>query len=131
MAILVVWDDDQQVTVQSVTELEALLDRLPCEVQSTLPFTVECQVDDQTCLMLTLGSGESHVEFYAADHRPPIVVGRGPWHDDTFVPFYHRWRYAEVERFFFVPMTDARQALREYVQTGQRPRSIGWNDDKS
>ena len=123
------WDDDDHASVKSVEELDELLDHLPFTVRADLPFTVECQVNDETCLMITLGGNESHVEFYSMTERPPIAVCLGPWNDGTFVPFYRRWRYSEVERQFFVPLADAREALRRYVRTGERPDNIAWNDE--
>lgn len=126
MVPYLMWDEDKRVEVTSLDELDQSLDRLMALGVQSDPFSVEFQVNDSTCIVLTVGRPESHLEFYDAQARPPAVGCSGPWEDDDLIVFFHHGHYSELPRRFFVPVEDARAAVRSYFTIGNRPATIRW-----
>ena len=130
MAGYLMWEHDQQVEVNSVEELDLLLDLLDqraLEVRGGISFGVQLEVNDETTMLIVLGGKVSHAEFYS-DHGRPLAVGsRGPWDDDELIAFNVWGQRSEMPKRFCVPIEDAREALRQYFRTGRRPDNIAWN----
>jgi hypothetical protein len=125
------WDVDNHVNILTKQDLDKTVDQLMEEANGSLPFSVEVSVNELTSLVITLGSEYSHVEFYSANSGPLVVGCRGPWDEDALIAFTHRGEYSEMELRYFVPMQAAREALRRYFESGERPDNIQWNDDIS
>jgi len=122
------WDVNSRVVIRSLAELNRILDQISSEAAVDMPVTVELFVNSETGLSATFGREESHVEFYSATNKPPVVGCSGPWSDDVLISFLHQGEYTEIERRYCVPAADARKALEQYFQTGDRPTNIRWND---
>jgi hypothetical protein len=120
------WDENQQADVHSLDELERLIDELSLQAQGELPFSVELYGNVDTCLSILVGGEVSHLEFFSAKSRPPVVVSSGPWSDDEFVVCTHRGHYSEMPKKYCIPVADAREALRRYFLTGERPDNVAW-----
>ena len=123
------WEEANRTEVRSVEELDRLVDQLTVEARADMPLTVELHVGDETAMSIVVGREESHVEFHSAATHPPIVACHGPWNDDELIEFSHRGQYSELPRRYFVPIADAREALRRYFRTGTRPDNIAWSYD--
>lgn len=122
------WNGINHVTVHSVHDLDHFLDRLTIDAQDELPFTVELQMSPDTGLSIVVGGEASHMEWFAETSRPPAVGCSGPWDSDDLIVFLHQGEYSELPKRFFIPHDQARDAMREYFQTGSRPRNVVWND---
>jgi hypothetical protein len=124
------WGPGESTEVASVEELDRLLDDLSAKARSQGPFTVEISVNDRTAISAVLGRDDSHLEFYSPDQGALVIGCRGPWDDDTLIPFTYMGSYSELPRRYFVPVKQAREALRRYFLTGVRPENIAWNLDQ-
>lgn len=131
MAGTLVWgENDQEKTIVSdEDELDRILDELTrVAIDDDMPMSVELSVSDNTTLMIVLGLEVSQVTFYSfssSDGRE-YFVSLGPADDDEWVVFYYRGHYSEVPRKTFIPIHIARAAIREYFQTGARPKEVSW-----
>ena len=125
-----VWGQSDRAKVRSVEDLDRLVDQLTSEASEGLPFAVELYIRDGTGMYIVVGRQESHVEFFSAHSHPPVIGCRGPWDDDDLVEFTYRGQYSELPKRFTVPISDAREALRRFFQTGKRPDNIAWNDSR-
>ena len=121
-----VWHENEHAEVHSVDELDLLIDQLTIQAQQTMPFSIELSVNNETGLLVVVGCEESHMEFYSAQSKPPILGCVGPWDDDELIVFSQRGHYSEMYKRYCVPITEARKALRQYFQTGMRPDNIMW-----
>jgi hypothetical protein len=66
------------------------------------------------------------VEFHSTDPRPNGFGSVGPWDDDEVIDFNFKGEITEMQRRYWVPISDAREALRLYFLTGDRPDNINW-----
>lgn len=126
------WARDQQREIHSVAELDAFLTTLSQQVEGTMAVAVELFMDDDTGMCIVIGERVSHVSFYSKRGGPLVVKAVGtadvPLHEteDEIVAFLYCGEYSEVLRRDTVPVEVAREALRHYFLTGQRPNNIAW-----
>lgn len=122
------WDQDsKRLEIYSEQELDSIVDRLTdSAIQEGRPMSIELYVSTETCLSIGIGRIESHVEFYDATKKPPIVACCGLWDSDELLVFFHRGTYSEMPKCYCIPIEEAREALREYFRTGQQPQNITW-----
>lgn len=127
MTPYLVWDEDNRAEIDSVEELDRLVDRLTAEALEAVPFTVTLQVDDDTSMFIVVGRDESHMEFYSTACDPHLWSCRGPWDDDEHIEFLYRGHDSGIPKRYCVPIADARKALRQFFRTGgQRPENVEW-----
>lgn len=122
----VLWED-RRVDVGTVSQLDSLLDELTVAASTTLPIAATLHVGDDDALVIVVGGRESHVEYYSATARPPLIGCTGPWDDDQLVAFTFGGQYSEVPRRWTVPVEEAREAMRRFFETGKRPSNINWD----
>jgi hypothetical protein len=116
------WHNGKQ-EVNSLAELDALLDALATTSQD---FSVELCVNNLTALSITVGSNESHVEFYSEIEHPPVSICKGNRNADGRYLFLHQGEPSSVWKRDCVPIEMARAAMREYFLTKARPNNIPW-----
>jgi hypothetical protein len=127
MTAYILWDRNERTEFSSLEELEKLIDQLSAKAQETnVPLGVQVCVYENTGLLITVGREESHLEFYSASDRPRGVGSLGPWDNDELIEGNFMGERSEMARRYWVPMADAREALRRYFQTGVRPDNMNW-----
>jgi len=117
--------------IASAGMLEELLDELTLQAkEADMPFSVQIELDDDSAILITVGSEISHMEFYSASHRPPIVasISAESTDENEIITFLHGGIPSTVSRISCVPIADARAAVRQYFETGGRPTNINWGD---
>jgi len=116
-----------QISVPTTQELDVLLDKLTSEIKDGISQGVQLVVNDATGLLITIGSSLSHVEFYDSNGHPPVV---GYLEDSTnnseLFHFFYEGEPSSVKKRSCVPIETAREALRLYLLTGQKPTNIEW-----
>ncbi|MEZ4666592.1 MAG: Imm1 family immunity protein [Anaerolineae bacterium] len=122
------WNKDENSEVPTLEELNRLIGQLETEGRTSRAFTVTVRVNDETGMTMVVGRQESHITFYDANARPPVRGCTGPWDDDQLIVYSYRGHYSEIPRRFCVPIADAREAMRIYFRTGQRPENLSWNE---
>jgi hypothetical protein len=128
MTPYLIWEEERA-EVRSVEELDAVLDRLTLQAKEDTPFTVELYITDATMLYIIVGRDESQVVYYASADKPVAVSSVGPWEDDEPINFLYRGYESSVPKRYFVPITEAREAMRRFFQTGAAPNNITWYSD--
>jgi hypothetical protein len=117
--------------VASAESLEELLDELTLRAQEiNMPFSVQIELEDDSAILISVGSGISHLEFYSASHHPPVVasLSQVSTDGDEIVTVLHGGIPSTVSRGSCVPIAEARAAVRQYFETGRRPTNISWSD---
>jgi hypothetical protein len=121
------WGDKQRAEFDSLVQLEELIDQLTLKAAANkLPIAVQVCLNAETGLLITVGSEVSHVEFASPSGHPRGVGSRGPWDDDELIEADFMGQISELPRRYWVPIADAREALRRFYLTGARPDNITW-----
>ena len=125
---ILVWGDEEhcRTEVSTEEELDRVVDELTATAATDAPFSIELMVNEDTAISIVVGLDISLVNFYSATNKPNYSGSIGPWDEDESIVFYYRGHYSEVSKAHFVPIDDAREALRCYFRTGQRPKKITW-----
>jgi hypothetical protein len=124
-AISVAWDEGQWAECRSAADLERLLDRLHAGCDTARPKGVIVSVPGWE-VMIAVGTDPSFVliqeEPYAGTDW--ITVGDGSAEDVLRV--FGAVRYAEIDHRHLVPLVLARQAVRQFVESGTRLPALRW-----
>lgn len=59
---------------------------------------------------------------------PPYYGSKADPQADGLVGFFYRGSWSEFLRTFAVPIANEREAMREFFETGQRPRTVEWEE---
>lgn len=121
------WGDDERAEFDSLPQLEELIDQLTSKAAAQkTSLAVQVCINAETGLLISVGSEASHMEFTSPTGRPRGVASRGPWDDDRLVEMDFMGQISELPRRYWVPIADAREALRRFYLTGTRPNNIAW-----
>src|SRR5688572_32723407 len=107
----------ETIEITSSNMLEELLDRLTILAKDDdMRFTAQIILNDDSGILITVGSEISHLEFYSASQRPPIVPSIGQWNigEDEIVIALHGGVPSTVQKNSCVPIEHARDAVRQY-----------------
>lgn len=124
----IIWDRDGRIEFHSLESLEEHLDRLTdASLQRGMPLAIQIKLNEDTSLQITVGSLRSYVAYYSTRGSPLIAVSRGPWVSDEEFTFDYMGEESGSKMKYCVPIEDAREAVRQYVSTGERPKNIVWD----
>jgi len=128
MTPYLLWGDEEWecVEVSSLAALDATVDRLESAARGNMPHTVELYHTEERLLLIMVGHEASYVAFYSTDYRPYRWACRGPWDDDEHIEFLYRGHHSGIDRRYTVPRAAAREALRRFFATGDRPDNLTW-----
>lgn len=130
MAIVKWGKSESTSVVESIEELEALLDRLHLDAAKGEPILVTVErVQDGDSLTIGVGREMSVLNFVSSDGDPPYFISRGDNNDDDqTVHFYFMGSWSEFPLKNTVPLERARAAIRHFWKTGVRDPTIGWEE---
>ena len=117
--------------VESVFELDCLLDRFASEVSPELPQAVFVTRPNGDCLTIVLGAREGSVLSYvAASCDPPYFISLGnPMAEGVFTYFVELDHHTEALASNVVPESDAREAVPEFVRLRVGlPGNVTWTE---
>lgn len=123
-----IWGEDGEAAVGSAEELDALLDRLTGEAESSEPFIVELVGDGGAALSMGIGRPLSVVNYVSASFDPPYFQSVGHAGNEDELVFLYRGEWSEFPPQSAVPTEHARDALRRFLETEMRPDSIAWGE---
>jgi hypothetical protein len=113
----------------TLSELDAILDRITSEVPPEMPQAVHIVREKGDCLTIVLGAKEGSVlQFVAASGDPPYFSSLGdPSANGVFTFYVEEDHHSEAPAQLVVSESDARAAVREFV-SGESglPGCIGW-----
>lgn len=143
MTFVVMWDGPSitepdrggEASISTAAELDAVLDQVADQaVTDDQPYAVQIYRDGEDVgLMIGVGHPErSFVSWVdnavpegtgdAAAHEPGVVAPNEP----IGLDFFGTWTELDPQRTRVMPEA-ARQAAREYIETGQRPTGVEWS----
>lgn len=134
--IVLTWDRDQEATVADAEAMDALLDELAATPEaSKLPYMVGIEAGPDGGLMIGVGHPTRSFVTWIDNANPDgsgdqvgYEPGVPPLNTSIAVNFSgESSEYGTPER---TRVTDevARQAARQYVETGRRPTCVNWHE---
>lgn len=122
------WDASPETTVHTIEDLDHVLDRLHqyCTAAPVLA-TVELPSSGDS-LSIGLGRAESVLNFVSGSGDPPYWSSVGEHEKDEAVSFIFMGELSEIPLRHLIPMAVARQAVREFVQTGKLSNKVTWEE---
>jgi hypothetical protein len=127
MAPTLEWEH-HEVRVESVEELDELVDRLTAEAESGQPFIVTLGRDDDSSLSIGVGRAESVASYISPGLGPPHLISRGETEHDGPVEFVFSGEITEYPPWSAVPAEAAREALRVFYRSGELSPVIDWEE---
>jgi hypothetical protein len=123
------WAEDESVPVHSVQELDERLDELDRRARDDLPLVAGIERADGKALSIGLGRDRS-VLNYMSSLDPPYFTSHDENADEGgTIVFYYYGHESEFPADAAVPMEDAREAVRRFFETGERPENLDWRMD--
>lgn len=123
--------DATQTAVESVEALDELLDRLEAEAAADVrPWWIYIyDNDDQGKLRshLSLGLGEafSFVDWWSEETQNG-AHSQGDLDGGEVTAWLYSGAYSELDAGRGIPKDTAREAVRDYLRTGQQPTNVPW-----
>ena len=119
--------DRKGADVSTVQELDRLLDELTME-GSDAPFMVDLLSPSGDSLSVGLGRGKSVLSGYRPTGILPYYASTGTIDVAGTIWFDYRGSPSEFPMWSAIPIIDARAAIGEFFQTGQRPKTVEWQE---
>lgn len=123
---MLLWGQNEQAPVRSVEELDQLLDRLTHDASD--PLVAVLEPPGEAALSIGLGSDRSLLNFISSPD-PPYFTSQGLEKSDESIEFFYCGELTEYPRRALIPVEDAREAMRRFFKTGERPDNVGWQMD--
>lgn len=121
------WGKDGASVVDSVAELDELLDTLAEQAHDT-PFMAELISPTGDSLALGLGLERSALSWVSANQDPPYFASKGDSKAEGTIVFHYRGDWSEFPCWSTVPTSAARQAMREFFTTNELPSGVAWEE---
>lgn len=125
------WGRDEREVIDTVEQLDLLLDRVDADARhSGLPQVVQL-TDDLAggTLGVVVGGDRSLLNHVPADGNPPYLTSRGDEEEDKVFTFYvagdnhseSHWRHT-------IAIGAAREAARVFLRTGVLDNRVSWDE---
>lgn len=124
----VIWKQDAGACVSSVADLDDLLDELSRQAQQDKPLIVEVVAPNGAILSIGLGRPLSVVAFVPSSLDPPYLHSVGGDSSADELAFYFQGAYSELPPESGIPISQARECVRLFFQTGELPQNIAWQE---
>jgi hypothetical protein len=122
------WDASPEATVQTIDELDRQLDRLQQDcIAAPVLATVEL-LSSGDSLSIGLGRAESVLNFVSGSGDPPYWSSVGERKEDDAVGFNFMGELSEIPLRHLIPIDMARQAVRDFVQSGKLSARVKWEE---
>lgn len=119
----------QETTVADAETLGALLDQVEAEAERLNRPSLPTLYDNKgRSLAIGVGGGMSVVVWHDdndPDNGDLLSLGNSPIEE---VSFYYGNQYSFFPGSALVTNEDARRAMKEFIQSGQRPSNIRWQE---
>jgi hypothetical protein len=124
-------DDAAPLTVEDANQLEKVLDAEAEEARRRgVLGAVLLEAANGNVVTMVVGGDETVLGFDYGHHNPPYYSSRGPSNADEpmltcFLTFQH---HTEFPRKYVIPVTDGVKALRQFLDSGDLPTCINWEE---
>lgn len=114
--------------VTNANDLDTLLDRLSLDpVYLAAPPLVEIvSADERRMLDIGIANPDHSVLIWHDDDADEVMASLGTISAAAAVAFDFGGTWTTMPRDATVPVEVARQAVREFIRTGQRPTAVDW-----
>lgn len=122
------WDDAER-PINSINELEALLDDIHGEAIRRRPCLASIELSPTgASLSIGLGREVSILNYVSGTGNPPYFSSSGGLSADEAVHFYFMGDWSEYPLRNTIPVEVARRAVRYFYQTGQLDPAVTWEE---
>lgn len=118
--------EKQKSRLQTVEQLDELLDRLQQEAASTQPFIVELVVSDVGSLGMGLGLDDTVLSYTPASLNPPYLRSAGASEHGNDLTFFYNGDWTEFPRESAIPVGQGREAMRVFLEQGVLSNEVKW-----
>ena len=118
------WAADGSVLVNSVPELDKVLDTLEEEARSGEPFIVQLILPNGD-MGMGLGENETVLDFISGSEKPPYYSSTGGRGNSNLV-FYYYGSWSEFTPDQAVPLALGREAMRYFLVNGTLAPFVAW-----
>lgn len=114
--------------VETVSGLDMVLDKLTVQARDA-PFIVNVELANGDSLGIGLGTDETILSFTAGSLEAPYFASLGADEQvEPLIEFTVGGQWTEFPRRNVVPLEEGRQAMREFVTTGQLSDAVRWEE---
>jgi Immunity protein Imm1 len=124
------WGGGDRDVVNTVEELDALLDRLDAEARRS-GFPLDVQLDaggGSGWLGIVVGHDRSVLNHVPDDANPPYLASSGDEDEDRGFAFRYAGEFSEVHWRHTIPAELAREAARTFLLTGRLDERVNWDE---
>jgi len=127
---VVEWGPSQRKEVQTVDQLDALLDAVASKARSqAMPQNVQVTVGDAGTLSVVVGADRSVLNHVPSHLGPPYMISLGEEAgDEPFVFYVAGDHYSEVRWRNTIHLDPARDAIRRFLRTGELSADVEWEE---
>lgn len=127
MAARLEWGADSERQIQTVEDLDRLLDELENDAKED-PFLVELIRAGGESLSFGLGGPQTVLDYVPADLDPPYLQSHGVPVSDDALAFRLRGELSEFPPDAGVPTEMGREVLRHFLRKGELSPTISWRE---
>lgn len=113
-------------TVESVAQLDELLDDLQHKAAANQALIAELVVPEVGTLAIGLGLDETVLSYVPASGDPPYLRTAGPTEHGSDLVFFYLGEWTEFPREQAVSLSQGRAAMREFFQKGELSSQVKW-----
>jgi hypothetical protein len=122
------WERSKKESVASPDEAIDLLRRLHQQASEEAPLLVAITSPDGADLTLGVGRDVSVCGGTSAGGDPPYFASRGIQEDGPDLVFFYLGEWTDFPASFGVPIEEAFNTARQFIESGERPRTIRWQE---
>lgn len=124
------WGPASELQVDSVEQLDVLLDQLDSEHHADEAILVVVESDDSgNTLTIGVGRNLSVLSFVPGSGDPPYYSSVGDEESEELVTFRYMGESTEFPLRKCIPRELAREAVRHFAATGERSDQVSWEED--
>jgi hypothetical protein len=114
--------------VESVPELDALLDELQAQAAAGRPLIVELSIPDRGTLAMGLGLGLTVLNHTPASLDPPYLHTVGPAEEGDDLVFYYDGHWTDFPHAYAISLNEGREAIRRFLREGRLSPHVRWEE---
>lgn len=114
--------------INNLRDLDRALDDLAAKALKGGPLIVEMISPLEDRLLIGIVQSSAFLSFEQASGNPPYMITVGSAEKSGTVKFDFEGELTEIPRRYCIPLNSARQAIREYFQTGELSKALDWEE---
>ena len=121
-------EKEKPIEIANVAELDHLLDEIASNTTPEHPIIVFVYAYGYQ-VSIGLGHTESFIHFESESGEPPYLITVGDEEAEGVLAFFlFGNHHTEIPRRYLIPIEEARDIVKEWLQTGVRPMDQKWEE---